>query len=112
MSAVQILQCPGCKEYIASDATSCRFCHRPIDPQTRQTAAAAWQAQNRDEATRSARNNMLIGLGLAVVGIAISIGTYAAAASSRGGGRYVVTYGLIIVGGLRFVQGLLGWVKD
>jgi hypothetical protein len=43
------------------------------------------------------------------VGIAITVGTYMAAASSRGGGRYFVTWGLIIFGGIRFFQGLMGW---
>jgi hypothetical protein len=47
-----------------------------------------------------------------VVGIAITVGTYAAAASSQGGGRYVVTWGLIIFGGFRFCKGLIGWVGD
>lgn len=53
---------------------------------------------------------MLIGLGLMVVGIAITGGTYAMAAYSSGGGHYFITWGLIIVGGFRFVQGLIGWV--
>jgi hypothetical protein len=52
---------------------------------------------------------MLIGLALMTVGIVVTAGTYAMAASSRGGGRYVVTWGLIIFGGLRFVKGLMGW---
>jgi hypothetical protein len=109
MSAAQIIQCPGCKEYISSDAAACRFCRRPIDPQTRQAAAASQEVENRSDYKKQSFRKMLIGLALMVVGIAVTAGTYAAAASSRGGGRYVVTWGLIIFGGLRFFQGLFGW---
>ena len=52
---------------------------------------------------------MLIGLALMIVGIVVTVGTYAWAASSSGGGRYVVTWGLILVGGFRFIRGLFGW---
>ena len=112
MSASPIIQCPGCKEYISSDAAACRFCQRPIDPQTRQVAAAAQQVANSSEHKKQSFRKMLIGLALMVVGIAITAGTYAAASSSRGGGRYVVTWGLIVFGGLRFFQGLFGWVGE
>jgi uncharacterized membrane protein YvbJ len=111
MSGVQIFQCPGCKEYIASDATSCRFCHRPIDPQTRQAAVAAQEAENRSYRKKQSVKMMLLGLGLLTAGIIITGGTYTLAAYSSGGGHFIMTWGLIIVGGLRFLQGLSGWVK-
>jgi hypothetical protein len=75
----------------------------------RQAAAAAQEVENRSAHKKQSFTKMLIGLALMIVGIAITVGTYAAASSSRGGGRYVVTWGLIIVGGLRFFQGLFGW---
>jgi uncharacterized membrane protein YvbJ len=106
-----VLQCPGCKEYISSDAASCRFCNRPLDPQTRQAAAAAQEVENRKYRKQQSLKTMLVGLGLLVVGVAITGVTYAMAASSPSGGRYFVTYGLIIIGGLRFFQGLVGWMK-
>jgi uncharacterized membrane protein YiaA len=112
MNTAQIIQCPGCREYISSDAPACRFCQRPVDQQTRQTAAAAREVENRSEHKKQSFKNMLLGLGLMIVGIAVTAGTYAAAASSRGGGRYVVTWGLIIFGGLRFFKGLMGWAGD
>jgi hypothetical protein len=110
MSTAQIIQCPGCKEYISSDAVACRFCQRPLDQQTRQAAAAAQEIANHDYRKKQSLKTMLIGLAMLVVGIAITVGTYAAASSSRGGGSYVVTWGLIIFGGFRFFQGLIGWV--
>ena len=109
MSAAPIIQCPGCKEYISSDAVACRFCQRPVDAQTKQAAVAAQGVEHRAEHKSQYFKTMLIGLALMIVGIAITAGTYAAAASSRGGGRYVVTWGLIIVGGFRFFKGLIGW---
>jgi uncharacterized membrane protein YvbJ len=108
MNTAQIIQCPGCKEYISSDAVACRFCQRPLDQQTRQAAAATQELANRDYRKKQSLKTMLIGLAMLVVGIAITVGTYAAASS--GGGRYVVTWGLIIFGGFRFLQGLIGWV--
>jgi len=105
----QIIQCPNCKEYISSDAAECRFCHRPVDPQMRQAAAASQEAEHRSQRKSQSLKTMIIGLVLMVLGIVITAGTYAWAASSSGGGRYVVTWGLIVVGGLRFFQGLAGW---
>jgi hypothetical protein len=109
MSAAPIIQCPGCKEYISSDAVACRFCQRPVDAQTKQAAAAAQQVEHHAEHKSQSFKTMLLGLALMVVGIAITGGTYAMAASSRGGGRYFITWGMIIVGGFRFVKGLMGW---
>ena len=48
--------------------------------------------------------NMLIGGSIALVGLAITIGTYSAA--SEGGGRYVVWWGAVIFGGIQFLKGL------
>jgi hypothetical protein len=49
---------------------------------------------------------MLIGAGFCIVGLIITIATYAAAASSRSGGTYVVAWGAIIFGALQFFRGL------
>ncbi len=48
--------------------------------------------------------NMLIGGGLAVAGIVVTLYTYSAA--SEGGGRYVVWWGAVIFGGIQFFKGL------
>lgn len=109
MSTGQIVQCPNCKEYISSDAAECRFCHRPVDPQVRQAAFAAQEDANRSIQKKQHRNRMLYGLVIMVIGIAITGGTFLWAASSPSGGGYVVTWGLIVVGGFRFIQGLIGW---
>jgi hypothetical protein len=48
---------------------------------------------------------MLLGLGLCLLGIIITSATYSSA-KSAGGGRYVIAYGPIVVGAIRFFQGL------
>ncbi len=53
-----------------------------------------------------AQRDMLIGAGFCIVGLIITIATYAAAASSRSGGTYVVAWGAIIFGALQFFRGL------
>ena len=49
--------------------------------------------------------NMLIGGGICAVGIVITAVTYSSASAS--GGTYVVAWGAILFGGIRFVWGLL-----
>jgi hypothetical protein len=56
------------------------------------------------EFRKSGQTSMLIGAGLAGLGIAITAGSYSAASS--GGGHYVITTGLIMVGAWTFVKGL------
>jgi hypothetical protein len=58
----------------------------------------------KSEFRKNGRTTMLIGAGLAGLGIAITAGTYSAASS--GGGSYVITYGLIICGSWIFIKGL------
>lgn len=31
MSQIRVFQCPSCKEFIATDAQTCRFCSTPIN---------------------------------------------------------------------------------
>ncbi|QOV90146.1 hypothetical protein [Humisphaera borealis] len=50
--------------------------------------------------------DMLVGGLICAVGLVITIGSYAAASSSSGGGGYVVAWGAILFGGIRFFRGL------
>lgn len=63
---------------------------------TRDTAVVA------DRKERGAKNMMIGGL-ICVVGIIITAATYSGAS---GGGRYVIAWGAIIFGAIRFFQGL------
>jgi hypothetical protein len=57
------------------------------------------------EFRKGGQTTMLLGAGLAGLGLAITAGTYSAAASN-GGGSYVITYGLMICGAWIFLKGL------
>ena len=61
-------------------------------------------------ADRYARH-MIYGALWALGGILVTWWTYSAAASSPGGGRYVVAYGAILYGVVDFVRGLVGWSR-
>jgi hypothetical protein len=112
MSAAPILQCPSCKEYISSDARSCRFCHTPLDQQTVAKAVAAQARENSAYRRRHYQKHLLIGLGLFFLGLIITFGTYSMAASSQGGRNYIITYGLLVTGALDFLYGLFGWIGE
>ena len=47
-----------------------------------------------------------------LVGAAITVVTFVAASMSEGGGHFVITYGLMFVGGGNFLYGLLGWLGE
>src|SRR5438270_5223672 len=96
MSQVRVFQCPACHEYIATDARSCRFCSTPIDAQTAQQAADAQARENKSFRRRHYARHMLTGVGLFAAGACITIFTYALAATSPTGGRYLITWGLML----------------
>ena len=54
----------------------------------------------------AAKRNMVFGAILFVVGLLITVGSFAAAADGNGGGRYVVAWGAMIFGGIRFFYGM------
>ncbi len=63
--------------------------------------------QARSKASHSSANrNMLVGGVICIIGILVTIGTYAAASHSSSGGSYVVAWGAIIFGAIQFFRGL------
>jgi len=112
MSQVRVFQCPSCKEFIATDAKTCRFCSTPITPEVAQAQATIQENENRIYRKKKYTRHMLTGGGLAALGLIITIGTYAAASVSEGGGHFVITYGLILAGGGNFLYGFVGWLGE
>ena len=108
MSQVRVFQCPRCHEFIATSATSCRFCSTPIDPQAAQLAADAQDKENVRYMRRRYPRHMLIGGAIFVAATAFSIMTIAAAYYSPSGGYFIVVYGLILYGAGDFIYGLAG----
>ena len=58
------------------------------------------------DATGGGRD-MVVGAIWCIGGILVTALTYGAAASSPGGGRYVIAYGAIIFGAIQFLRGAL-----
>jgi hypothetical protein len=54
---------------------------------------------------------MGVGSLICVVGIAITVGSYEMAASSPGGGSYLLAWGAIVFGGVRFLKGVILFCK-
>jgi len=69
-----------------------------------QSQQAAIEMAARERRRKSAGADILIGLVLCLLGIVITVATYNSA--SRSGGTYVVAYGPIIFGAIRFFKGL------
>lgn len=77
-----------------------------LDPATAQQtvlSAMSYPAANRKG---EAGKDMLIGGILIVVGIVITVATYSAASSSSSGGHYLIAYGPVIYGVIRFFKGV------
>jgi len=71
--------------------------------------AAIGQIKNAYE--EKARNQMIYGGLIFVVGLALTIGTYSMAASSETGGTYLIAYGPVIFGLIRFFRGMAAYNK-
>ena len=112
MSQTRVFQCPGCHEFIATDAKSCRFCSIPIDAQAAQLAADAQEIENKQYRRKRYARHMLIGAAVFALGLFITVGTFTAAVSSEQGGHYVITFGLLLSGAGDFIYGLAGWLSE
>jgi hypothetical protein len=50
--------------------------------------------------------DMALGAIICIIGLVVTIGSYAAASGSSGGGSYVIAWGAIVFGAIRFFKGL------
>jgi hypothetical protein len=112
MPQIRVFQCPGCREFIATDVKSCRFCFIPIDAQAAQLAADVQDIENKKYRRKRYARHMLTGAGLFALGLLLSVGTFIAAVTSEHGGYYVVTYGLVLCGAGDFIYGLAGLISE
>ena len=79
---------------------------RGVDPVTAAAMAKrAWDLPT-DQLRRAGRRNMIAGASVALVGVLITVGTYYMAATSPGGGRYAIAWGLVLVGLLQLFRGV------
>jgi hypothetical protein len=110
--ATGVFQCRACKEWISVGVSECRFCKTPITQETANAVMLEQADQDRVDRKKAYVRAMLIGAGMFVLGIAITVGTLALASMGSGGGRGVITYGLVIFGGINFFRGLIGWLNN
>jgi len=106
---MKVFRCPSCHEFIAADATKCRFCSAPLDAETAKSAAAAQEKENKLYRRKHYARHMFIGVGLFALGLVI---TYTPAVSSLGGGYRPINYGLMVSGFGDFIYGLAGWLGE
>ncbi|HSI15153.1 MAG TPA: hypothetical protein VK961_24080 [Chthoniobacter sp.] len=55
---------------------------------------------------RSGRSQMMAGLAWCIGGVVVTVVSYMAAAGGPGGSSYIVAWGAILFGGIRFLKGL------
>jgi hypothetical protein len=110
--ATGVFQCPACNEWISVGVKECRFCKNPITEQTAQHVALQQADQDRVDRKKAHLRAMLIGGGMFVLGIAITVGTFVWASMGSSGGRYVITYGFVVFGAINFFRGLVGWINN
>jgi len=68
-------------------------------------AKRAWEMPM-EQRKRAGRRNMISGAAICLVGVLITAVTYYMAATSPGGGRYAIAWGLVLVGLLQFLRGV------
>ena len=108
MPNVRVFPCPKCAEFIATDASQCRFCSTPIVSESAQFAADAQDKENKRYMRSRYMRHMWTGGGLFLLGLLISIVTFAMAYYSPTGGYYVLILGLVLGGAGDFLYGLVG----
>lgn len=74
-------------------------------------AADEYAAEVRRSAREEASKQIWIGGLICIVGIVVTVVSYAMAAEGAGGGRYVVAWGAVIFGAIRLIRGIVGWAK-
>lgn len=110
--ATGVFQCRNCKEWISVGVNECRFCKSPITAEVAQGVMLEQADQDRVDRKKAYLRAMLIGGGMCVLGIVITVGTLLWASMGSGGGHFVITYGFVIFGGINFFRGLIGWLNN
>ena len=112
-SQVSVFHCPSCQEFVASDATRCRFCSTPLYPEMISKGVEAQAREDKKYRRDYYLRHMLTGAAMFVGGIILTAGSiYLAVATSFTGGYGILTTGLILVGIGDFIYGLFGWLGE
>lgn len=77
-----------------------------VDEEVAELIVSRLQEARGSALSEAGKRNMLFGALWCIGGILVTAFTYSAAASSPGGGRYVIAWGAIIFGAIQFFRGL------
>jgi len=112
----RVFRCPRCNQFINTQMTTCKFCNALINPPEAEMLADQLEKENAVQSTPAGNRSdgvgsMVIGGLICLVGIVVTVVSYSAASSSSRGGSYVVAWGAILFGGIRFFKGLFQSMK-
>ena len=107
----RVFRCPKCKEVIADDAQTCRFCETSIDPATVENAVDALTEENRRFRRTRYAKHIRIGIVVFVLGVFIAVGS-AMLTSMMNTDFIVIFYGVMLAGATDFFYGLVGWFQE
>jgi RNA polymerase subunit RPABC4/transcription elongation factor Spt4 len=110
--ATGVFQCRNCKEWISVGVNECRFCKSPITADVAQAVMLEQADQDRINRKNAYVRAMMIGGGMFVLGLVVTVGSIALATMSSSGGYYFVTYGLVVFGAINFFRGLIGYLNN
>ncbi len=108
MPDIIVFPCPQCGEFIATDASRCRFCSTPVDPQAAALVVFEKEKEHRRYLLSGYRRHMWRGGGLCLLGLVGSVGAFVLAYYSGIGGVYFVPLGVLIAGAGDFLYGFWG----
>ena len=111
MLRVRVFPCPGCAEFIATNAAICRFCSMPIDAAVAKAALDAQDSANTGNRIKKYVRHIRIGAALYVVGLLILLATRAAGISEQPE-HVFLNVGLITSGFGEFIYGIVGYVSE
>jgi len=80
---------------------------RGVRPEQARSAVQQIREEYLNAFRAEAYKQMAIGFVITFVGLAVTWVTYSSAANSPNGGSYVVAWGAILLGGWRFINGLM-----
>ncbi len=109
---LKVFRCPGCSEYIASDAQSCRFCKVLIEPETARMGIRQQKAQNKIARTKDYSTHLYRGGALFLLGVFVIIATYYLSEALLGTDFIWFPRVLIVGGGADFLYGVFGLLSE
>jgi hypothetical protein len=113
------VKCPNCSLDCFPQAKRCQCGHNFENPGKPYKGLPAIPAETSfappgggsGDGAGGANGKILLGLLFLVGGIAVTVLTYQSAASSPGGGKYIIAHGPIIFGAIQLLRGIGGLTK-